>query len=92
MDIESPVITIGGNNPAHVEVGATYVDLGATVTDNIDDNLDIYASVDGVDVGDISNISIDTSTSSEYLIEYCVTDNDGNTGTAIRLVLLVMVI
>jgi hypothetical protein len=27
-----PVITINGNNPAHIHVGETYNDLGATIT------------------------------------------------------------
>jgi len=85
-DPAAPVITINGNNPATIDVGSTYIDLGATVTDDKDTNLGILASVDGGAKVDLSSIYIDTSTSSTHTIVYSATDNDGNVGTAERTV------
>jgi hypothetical protein len=87
-DTEPPVITINGNNPAQVELNSNYVDLGATVTDNVDQNLGITASVDGVEVGNIGNISLDTSISGEHTIIYSVTDNTGNSASSTRTVIV----
>jgi hypothetical protein len=52
-DTEPPVITINGDNPAHIHVGDTYSDLGATVTDNVDHNLGIKTYLNGTPVSDI---------------------------------------
>jgi len=87
-DSEAPVITINGNNPAQLDVGASYGDLGAQVRDNVNDNLGIYASVNGKDIGDISKIKIDTSKDGTHTIEYRATDQAGNTGTATRTVIV----
>ncbi|MCW9054571.1 MAG: DUF5011 domain-containing protein [Candidatus Pacebacteria bacterium] len=84
-DTEAPVITVLGNNPAEIEVGASYVDLGATVEDNVDNNLGIHYAVDGAEVG---AIAIDTSTDRTYTITYSATDQAGNTGTAERVVIV----
>ncbi len=84
-DTEPPVITINGNNPAIIDVGSTYVDLGATVTDNRNNNLGITYQVNGVTV---TSISIDTSTDVTYTITYSATDQAGNTGTATRTVIV----
>ena len=86
-DTEPPVITINGNNPAQIEVGQSYGDLGATVTDNINDNLGIKISVDGVDPpAGGGEVQIDTSLAGEHTIIYSATDQAGNTGTATRIV------
>jgi hypothetical protein len=88
-DTEAPVITINGNNPAEISIGGTYSDLGATVTDNVNDNLGITALIDGVEVtGGFGNIQIDTSTSTTYTITYSATDQAGNTSTAERDVIV----
>ena len=84
----APVITINGNNPAEVAVGAAYVDLGALVTDDKDQNLGIHAFVNGFLVGEMGNISIDTSTTTTHAIDYVATDNDGNTATSTRTVIV----
>ena len=65
VDTTAPVITVTGNNPATIAVGASYVDLGATVTDTdatgaVNNNLGIHYAVDGVDMSDVS---VDTSAS-----------------------------
>ncbi|MBT7339041.1 MAG: DUF5011 domain-containing protein, partial [Candidatus Jacksonbacteria bacterium] len=84
-DTTPPVITINGNNPAEIEVGATYSDLGATVTDNVNDNLGITTYVDGVQT---SNISLNTASSTTYTISYTATDQAGNTATSTRQVVV----
>jgi hypothetical protein len=80
------VITINGNNPAEIEVGSVFGDLGASVTDNVDKNLGIKALVDGVDIGELSNVQIDTASTSLHMIEYYALDSAGNRGSATRTV------
>jgi hypothetical protein len=87
-DTIPPVITIYGNNPAYAEVGANYADLGAAVTDDVDENLGLYAKVDGTEVGDIGNITIDTSVDGEHEITFYATDNAGNYAETTRLVIV----
>ncbi len=87
-DTEAPVITISGNNPATIDIGASYVDLGATVTDNVDQNLGYTVSLDGGAPTDISQLSLDTSIVGEHSILFSATDLSGNTGTATRTVIV----
>lgn len=83
--IEVPVITIQGNNPAHIDVGDTYIDLGAIVTDDKDHNLGMYTFVDGTEV---DHVMLDTASSSEYMIMYRAVDSDGHVAEVIRLVVV----
>jgi hypothetical protein len=85
QDTTAPVIVIAGNNPAEISVGDSYVDLGASVTDNLNENLGIHYSVNGVDV---SNVNLDTSKDATHTIIYSSTDQAGNTGTAERVVVV----
>jgi hypothetical protein len=80
------MITINGNNPAEINVGDTYSDIGATVTDNVDHNLGIKASVDGGPEVTMDQIAIDTSVAGTHTITYSATDSADNTGTATRTV------
>ncbi|TSC70215.1 MAG: Cell wall surface anchor family protein, partial [Parcubacteria group bacterium Gr01-1014_46] len=87
-DTTAPVITINGNNPAVIDIGTSYVDLGASVTDTnengvVNDNLGIYTNVDGVDA---PFVIIDTSVAGVHTIIYSSTDAVGNVGTATRTV------
>ena len=82
---KAPVITINGANPSRIQIGASYVDLGAIVTDDKDDNLGLRYFVDGVHANEIS---LDTASSTTYLIEYVATDTDGNTATSSRTVIV----
>ncbi|MFA6536642.1 MAG: immunoglobulin-like domain-containing protein [Candidatus Paceibacterota bacterium] len=75
-DSEPPVITVAGNNPATVEKGNSYADLGATVTDNVNNNLGVTTSGD----------EVDTSIVGAYTVVYTATDQAGNVGTAERVV------
>ena len=87
-DTTSPIISILGNNPATITVGATYSDMGATVTDiNADGttntNLGLHYSVDGIEM---PLVSIDTATTSTHTIVYSSVDGGGNWGYATRTV------
>jgi len=84
-DTVAPVITVIGNNPSEVAVGASYVDLGASVTDNVNDNLGISYAVNGISM---SSINIDTSSNATHIITYSATDQAGNTGTVTRTVVV----
>ena len=76
---------MNGNNPAEIEKGSVYADLGATVTDNVNQNLGYKTFLDGVL---ISQISLDTSTTTTYTIDYVATDQAGNTATTTRTVVV----
>ncbi|PIR45019.1 MAG: hypothetical protein COV10_01705, partial [Candidatus Vogelbacteria bacterium CG10_big_fil_rev_8_21_14_0_10_51_16] len=67
-DSEAPVITLNGNNPAVLQQGETFLDPGATVTDDKDENLGIKVGGD----------TVDTATPGTYSITYNATDADGN--------------
>ncbi|HEC32786.1 MAG TPA: DUF5011 domain-containing protein, partial [Candidatus Kaiserbacteria bacterium] len=87
-DTEAPVISITGNNPAEILIGATYSDLGVTVADNVDKNLRYKVSLDGGDEIYPDKLYIDTSTSTTYTITYTTTDQAGNVGNAERIVIV----
>src|SRR5665213_1571268 len=81
-----PVISISGENPAIIQVGDTYADLGATITSpQADINLGIHAFV-----GDtpIEQAVIDTSTPTTYHIYYVASDAAGNTSTSTRTIIV----
>ena len=84
-DATPPVITINGNNPAHVDVGTTYADLGARVEDNVAQNLGIHTFMNGVEV---VSVNLDTSTDATHEIMYRATDQAGNVGEATRTVIV----
>jgi hypothetical protein len=84
-DTEAPVITIDGENPAHIHVGDSYADLGVSVTDNVDQNLGLKYFLNSTLV---SNIVIDTSAPATDTIDYVATDSAGNTATSTRTVII----
>jgi Chaperone of endosialidase/LVIVD repeat len=80
-----PVIQINGDNPAIVQVGAIYNDLGATITGpQADLNLGIATFVNGVAM---SPVQIDTSQAATDTIDYV--DQSGLTSTSTRTVIVV---
>jgi len=84
----TPTIIINGNNPAEIEIGAMYSDLGASAT-VISANgnaveLTVHTFMDGVEV---QNIALDTATSTSYLIEYRAS-YEGATATSTRTVIV----
>ncbi|MDP2705067.1 MAG: DUF5011 domain-containing protein [bacterium] len=78
VDLEAPVITVQGNNPATITIGATYNDLGALVTDNVNNNLGIVTE----------GATIDTTQTGVYTVTYSATDQAGNVGSATRTVIV----
>jgi len=70
-----------------VQVGATYDDLGATITGPQGDlNLGIEASVDGGATTTPDQIQIDTTQPGTHTVLYSATDQNGLTGTATRTI------
>ncbi|HTV27707.1 MAG TPA: hypothetical protein VMF32_07980 [Xanthobacteraceae bacterium] len=81
---------MNGDNPAIIQVGATYDDLGASISDTGtgqagDTNLGYQTFLNGTLV---SNIVIDTSVAATDTIDYVVTDQDGLTSTTTRTVII----
>ncbi len=74
-DDTPPVITLLGDNPLELQVGATYTDPGATATDDVDG--DLTAAI--VVAGD----AVDTSVDGTYVVTYNVTDAAGNAATEV---------
>ncbi|OGZ30660.1 MAG: hypothetical protein A3J00_00630 [Candidatus Niyogibacteria bacterium RIFCSPLOWO2_02_FULL_45_13] len=86
-DTTPPMITIIGANPAEIEMGATYGDLGVTVSDNVDSNLGYTASLDsGPELSQGDGLALDTSAPGTHTITYKATDSTGNTSMAERTV------
>lgn len=82
-DTTAPVIVLNGDSPMTLEVGIdTYEELGATVTDNVDETVTdlqpilINYSVGGVFNGTVENV--DTTKVGTYKIVYKYTDHAGN--------------
>jgi hypothetical protein len=81
-----PTITTNGDNPAYINVGGSYADLGATITGpQADFNLSIKMFLNGTLM---SNIVIDTSAVATDTIDYVATDTWGNTATSTRTVII----
>jgi hypothetical protein len=82
----SAFIQINGDNPAIVQVGATYQDLGATITGPTADlNLGIKTFLNGAAT---SPVQIDTSAAATDTIDYVATDQHGLTSTTTRTVIV----
>jgi Domain of unknown function (DUF5011) len=81
----SPSIAIQGSNPATINVGDTYTDLGAIVRDDQGHDLSYRTFINGVLSG---NILIDTSQAATDTIDYVATDTWGNMSTSTRMVII----
>jgi hypothetical protein len=75
IDLIAPVITLNGSSEQSVNLNSTYIDLGATATDNVDKTV-IAATTD----------KVDTATAGLYTLTYTAKDTAGNVGTATRKV------
>ena len=69
-DIEAPVLNLIGNATSTLNVGDSYVDPGATVTDNVDNNLGVQNT--GL---------VNTDQAGEYTLYYDAEDSAGNKAT-----------
>jgi hypothetical protein len=74
----APVITILGDNPASVEINATYTDAGATAWDKEDGDIPIQRSG-----------NVDTSAEGVYRINYIAVDRAGNKTVVSRTVYVI---
>ena len=74
-DTTPPVITLLGPNPVTVGQGTTYVDPGATATDNVDGN--ITSSIV------INTSAVNTAVPGNYTVTFNVTDVAGNAATQV---------
>jgi hypothetical protein len=75
-DTIPPTITLMGNNPAEISLGTSYVDVGATATD--DSGISIMP--------DIIENTVDTSKVGEYKVVYTAHDGSMNFATSTRVV------
>ena len=74
VDTTAPVMSVTGDNPATVELGATYTDAGATGSD-------LGGSVTVTSSGTVNTDAVGT-----YTISYTGTDPSGNTSSTTRTV------
>ena len=80
-----PSISVQGNNPATINVGYTYTDLGAIAHDNQGHDLSYRTFINGVLSG---NMLLDTSQIAKDTIDYVATDTWGNTSTSTRTIIV----
>lgn len=76
----APQITLVGENPQEIEVGAVYAELGVLLSDTEDAVADIALVITD---------DIDTATPGSYSVIYTATDSDGNESTMTRTVIVV---
>jgi hypothetical protein len=86
----APTITINGDNPAIIQVGDTYTDLGATVSDTGagqagDTNLGLMTFLNDTPM---NPSIIDTSEPATDTVQYVASDSAGLTATSTRTVLI----
>lgn len=74
---KAPILTILGDNPVEVKVGSTYEDAGAT---------NMYGQVGNVDHLVVASNNVDVTTVGSYEVVYKVTDADGHSSEAKRVV------
>ena len=79
-DMQSPIITLLGDDPMTVALDGTYTDPGATALDYQDGNLTSDIIID--------SSAVDTSAAGTYSVTYTVTDSDGNTTVVTREVVV----
>ncbi len=60
VDTTAPVITLNGDASVTLEVGSTYTELGATFSDNYDQNGDATVGGDTVDTTTVGTYTITT--------------------------------
>lgn len=79
VDTIAPVITLNGANPQTIQFGSSYVELGATVTDNYDTGL--TANIDAT--------SVNTGVAGTYTVTYNASDSSGNSATTVTRTVIV---
>ena len=79
VDTTPPVIVLVGDSTIYLDLGSTYIDPGASATDNYDGDLISEIFLSG---------SVDTSTTGTYYISYNVSDSSGNSAAVHRTVVV----
>lgn len=79
LDVTPPVITITGSSTLSLDVGDTYIELGATATDDTDGDLTSNISI-------INNV--DVNIAGTYSVTYTVSDAAGNEASETRQVVV----
>jgi hypothetical protein len=67
-DNTAPVITLTGSTPINLSIGDSYIDAGATATDNVDASVTVNVGGDTVNTAEVGT----------YVITYDATDAAGN--------------
>jgi hypothetical protein len=67
-DITAPIISLVGDSSVNLDIGDSYIDLGATVADNVD------TSVSAI----VDSSSVTNTTAGTYFVTYNATDSAGN--------------
>jgi surface protein with Ig-like domain len=81
-----PIISINGENPATIQVGVSYADLGAQITGPQQHlNLGMTTLLDGATTTDLT---LDTGVPGTHTIEYRAFDQSGLMGSASRTVIV----
>ena len=71
----APVITLTGDNPQELTVGDTYIELGATATDDFDDDTTLVIVIDSSAVN-MASVGV-------YTVNYNINDSAGNNATQV---------
>jgi hypothetical protein len=79
-DTVAPVITVQGANPVTVDCGSTYVDAGATATDNCDASVSVVTNDSAVNTA--------VQNAAGYTVTFTATDAAGNVTNATRTVIV----
>ncbi len=78
-DQNHPTIELNGDSVVYVNQGADYIDEQATATSSTGEDLTSKIKVEGV---------VDTNVLGTYEIKYLVEDNEGNTASVVRTVIV----
>ena len=78
-DTTIPVITLNGENKMNAEAGGTFTDPGATVADNVDQ--DLVVTITG---------SVDTNKLGDYVLQYTAKDKSDNVATSVTRTITVV--
>lgn len=71
----APVITLTGSNPMTLLVGDTYIEPGATATDDVDGNISSAIVID--------SSAVNTANAGTYSVSYNVSDSSGNAANTV---------
>jgi hypothetical protein len=80
-DTTAPVIALIGSSSITLELGATYIEQGATATDNVDGDISANIVIGGA--------TVNTNVAGTYVVTYNVSDAAGNAATQVTRTVVV---